>query len=262
MSVSTDHARKATISWDAWCHKMRDQATFNYKQTEWYRAGLALEQEAKEPPPLPAMHPPGARCVYFSEVTDDAIVQMGTMGAGYTALFSADLNLSVEDKPYHVSDVQLDHLRERGVVVASWCDCAETPYSAAWTMAKERHLAFAGGQAENNDQYLRATLGGATHLIGNPANLTGDVLQDAIRRSYAGTLAFIGEVIQPDSTYSAQGVNITSACFYIDRDKAQGGYIPLLAYAAMGSLRNGCSLYTGGRAARQDWDTYHGWTHP
>jgi hypothetical protein len=258
---SADHARKASISWDKWCRKMiaGDYPGQSYKRTEWYQAGLSLEAEVRTVPLEPIRH--GNRCVYFSTVTDRAISFMSRLGPLYTALFSADLNESGPDGRYHVTDAQLAQLRGAGVTVASWCDCDATPYSAAVLMAHERGLAFAGGQAESDGQYLRATQGGARHLIGEPSDLSGDVLKDAIRRSYDGSLAFIGEVMHPDPTYSAQGVNITSACLYVDRDAAQGGYIPLDRYGGMPpSLRNGCSIFAGGRMTDADWQTYRAWT--
>jgi hypothetical protein len=214
------------------------------------------------PTPPPPQHPPGARCVYFSEVADHAIDRMAALGVGYTALFSADLNLSGPGGKFYVTDQQLGVLKRAGVIVASWCDCSATPYTAAQRMKQERGLVYAGGQAESEDQYVQATSLGATQIIGNPGDL-GNSLRDAIDRSYDGTLAFIGEVMRPDPSYSAQGVNITSACFYIDRDAAQGGYLPLDAYAGMpASLRAGCSIYTGGRMQDHDWDTYAAWTKP
>lgn len=216
------------------------------------------------PPPVPnpPQHPPGARCVYFSNVTQPSISRLCQLGRGYTALFSADLNESVPGGAYYVSGTQIAMLKDAGVIVGSWCDCSATPYTAAQRMADQRNLAFAGGQAEDEGQYLEAIGGGARHIIGNPANL-GNSLRDAIALSNKGAIAFIGEVMAPDPSYSAQGVNITSACFYIDRDANVGGYIPLAAYENMpAGLRAGCSIYTGGRMTSDDWDTYAAWTKP
>lgn len=219
---------------------------------------------ATDPPHQPS-RPPGARCVYFSTVTDLAVTRLCELGAGYTALFSADLNESGPGGDYYVADTQLTMLKAAGVICASWCDCSATPYGTAKLMAATRGLAFAGGQGEDPDQYLQATEGGATHVIGEPSVLkqNEDVFKNAVARSWNGSLAFIGEVMRPDPTYSAQGVNITSACFYVDRDAKEGGYIPLAAYSVMPpSLRNGCSIYTGGKMTSEDWDTYAAWTKP
>ncbi len=220
---------------------------------------------AVPPAPNPPQHPLGSRCVYFSNVTDEAITLLAALGKPYTALFSADLNQSGPGGDYYVTDGQLNRLRNQGVVVASWCDCSATPYTAAQQMARERGLAYAGGQAEDPAQYQQAVGLGAKQIIGEPSVLKQDpdVLADAILRSNNGTLAFIGEVMHPDPTYSAQGVNITSACFYVDRDAKDGGYIPLAAYEVMPfPLRNGCSIYTGGRMTPDDWATFAAWTHP
>ena len=253
---SIDEARAAQISWDEWCLRV-SKGGYRYTTTHWYRAGRALEQEAKAPPPPPPTSGAGKRCVYFSNVTDEACAAFAALGPGYTALLTADPNPA-----YHCSNAQLATLKSGGGKVASWCDCSSTPYSAAVAMAQSRGLAFAGGQAEDEDQYLQAIDQGCTHIIGNPANL-GNSLHDAIDRAGEGSLAFIGEVLSPDPTYSAQGVNISSACLYIDRDAAQGGYIPLSAYSAMpANLRQGASLYTGGRATPADWSTYAAWTKP
>lgn len=220
-------------------------------------------QHPHEPPPARVPAAFGSRCVYFSTVDQDSINRMAELGPGYTALFSADLNLSQPGRDYYVTGEQLQQLRAAGVTVASWCDCSETPYSYALQMKLERGLMFAGGQAESPEQYRQATRGGCHHIVGEPSNLKADqeVFEDAIRRSNDGTLAFIGEVMHPDPTYSAQGVNITSACFYVDRDAKEGGYLPLAAYAAMPkSLRDACSVYTGGRMTGGDYMTYQHWT--
>ncbi len=265
MASSLELAKQTTISWDEFLHRVRTgrYSDADLKRTKWYQAGHALELEAKAPPPPPA-HPPGNRCIYFSEVTDHAINVVAALGPGYTALFSADLNLSRPGFKFYVTNDQLGLLRRAGVGLASWCDCSATPYSAAVGMKDNRSLDFAGGQAENPEQYLHATQGGARHVVGEPAVLAQDpdVLKDAIRRSYDGSLAFIGEVMHPQPNYSAQGVNITSACLFVDRDAAQGGYLPLDAYGGMdASLRKGCSLFAGGRMQDNDWTTYSAWTN-
>jgi hypothetical protein len=256
MADSADHARRATISFDEWCRRMRQLRGYEYQRTEWYKAGKALEAEAAEPPRTPAvLH--GSRCVYFSNVTDYACRRFAELGGAYTALFTADPNPA-----YRLTDDQLSLARAGGGTVAAWADCADTTFQEAQTMAERRRLAFAGGQAESDAQYLRCTQAGGVHLVGNPANLHG-ALGEAQQRSFDGTLAFIGEVLHPDPSYSAQGVNISSACFYVDRDVAQGGYIPLSAYAGMPrAMREGCSVFAAGRMQAEDWDTYAAWTHP
>lgn len=204
----------------------------------------------------------GQRCVYFSNVTDHACERFAALGPGFTALLSADRNLAVPGGSYWVSDEQLAKLRSGGGVVASWCDCDQTPYSFALALAEQRGLAFAGGQAETVAQYWNASSGRATHIIGNPAELAVDpyTLTDAIARANKGQLAFVGEVLHPDPTYSAQGIPIASACFYVEMDEAHGGYQPLSSFAVMGGLTGSCSIYTGGRMTDADWDLYAQWT--
>ena len=70
-------------------------------------------------------------------------------------------------------------------------------------------------------------------------------------------------MLHPDPTYSGQGVQLTSVCFYVDRDAAQGGYLALEHYAGMpAGLRRGCCIYTGSAMRSTDWATYAAWTRP
>ncbi len=274
---SADHARKATITFDQWCKRVDEDDTYNYVNTEWYKAGKALEAEAHyypptpKPPPVPqptppAGHPIGNRCLYFSTVDQDTVnwvATLGRFGHGlYTALFSADLNLGVPGGPYWADDATVRMLNAAGVTVASWSDCSATPYSHALALAKRPGFAFAGGQAEDQPQYLQAINSGANHIVGNPNNL-GTSLSDAINRTAKGEIAFIGEVLHPDPGYSAQGVSISSGCMYVDMDEAQGGYQPLASFDVMPTgLKAGALIYTATRMSAADRTLYEQWTKP
>lgn len=224
------------------------------------------------PPPHPIVmsHPVGNRCLYFSTVDPGTINWVAELGQRHghglwTALFSADRNLGVPDGPYWVSDSAVNYLTSSGITVASWSDCdveKGTPYSAAVQLAKRPGFSYAGGQAEDRGQYLNAISGGARHIVGNPNNL-GASLSDAINRTLSGELAFIGEVLHPDPSYSAQGVNISSGCMYVDMDEEHGGYQPLASFEVMpAGLKKGASIYTAGRMTAEDRALYEKWTRP
>lgn len=269
MSASIDHARNTTISADEFLNRVRHgfrDADYAYEKTEWFKALKALEREAKTvPAPVP---PPthvrrAVRTVYFSAVTDFACQRFADLGSGYTALLSADLNLAVPGGKYWATDDQLRVLRSGGSLVGSWCDCSATPYHYAEKLYQDRRLDLATGQFESDAEYDELVANGVTFAIGNPANLTASRLEHAVRLSERGLLDAIGEVMNPDPTYSAQGVDIDSHCFYVDRDDNQGGYQPLAAFSTMPEpTRRACSIYTGGRMTAADWDLYAEWTRP
>ena len=129
-------------------------------------------------------------------------------------------------------------------------------------MRDRRGLDFASAQFETVGQYDALIIGSLLPLgIGNPSELNDARLADAIRRTNAGTIALIGEVLHPDPSYSARGIPISSACFYVDMDEAQGGYRPLADFAVMpAGMRATCSVYAGGALTDADWDVYQAWT--
>lgn len=204
----------------------------------------------------------GQRCVYFSTVTDYAAAKFAELGPAYTALLSADLNESGLGGAYYATDEQVKTLGSRGGRVEAWCDGDQTPIEHALEFARTRGLAGVSAQFESDEQY-GLLVGSKVGLgIGNPSALTR-TLADAIARVDRGELVLIGEVMIPKPDYSARGINIASACFYVDRDEAQGGYQPLERFAVMpAGMRHTCSVYTGGRMSEADWRLYAEWTRP
>ncbi len=277
---------KATWPPEKWCEAIQEgyppgheydwMVTHNYKaqQAMWNAAHpnpgpVPPPQPAPPPNPEPAPpagHPIGNRCLYFSTVDQDTVnwvATLGRFGHGlYTALFSADLNLGVPGGPYWATDAQVRMLNAAGIIVASWSDCSATPYSHALALAKRPGFQFAGGQAEDQAQYLQAIGSGANHIVGNPNNL-GASLSDAINRTALGEIAFIGEILHPDPAYSAQGVSISSGCMYVDMDEEHGGYQPLTNFEVMpAGLKAGASIYTPGKMRAGDRVVYEQWTKP
>jgi hypothetical protein len=270
VTAAEDFAAKTTIPWDEWVRRVQSGGYTDAQlhRTYWFRAGAALEAQVRPPkPPAPVPSSLGQRCVYMSSVTEEAIDAFLRMCAGtphgwYTIIFSADLNESKPGKAYYVTDGQIAWCK-KVALVGSWCDSSETPTAHAVLMAHTRGLDFASGQCENGAQFDDAIRMDVPLLIGNPSELADEgKLDDAIREQKAGR-AFIGEVLSPDPTYSAQGLDIASACYYIDRDANRGGYCPLSAYAGHpAGQRRSCSVYTGGRMLPADWELYKAWTKP
>lgn len=270
---------KATWPPSKWATKIETDPDYNWAGTHNFKAQQAMwnavhpaPNPAPTPtpppePPTPPGHPVGNRCLYFSTVDDDTVQWVASLGrrfgAGlYTALFSADLNLAVPGKSYWITDAQVSLLTSSGITVASWSDCSATPYSHAVTLAKRPGFAYAGGQAEDEAQYLQAIRGGANHIIGNPNNL-GASLSDAINRTSRGEIAFIGEILHPDPGYSAQGVNVSSGAMYVDMDEEHGGYQPLASFEVMpAGWKPGASIYTPGVMRAADRALYEQWTKP
>ena len=269
MTSSADFAKKATVSFDQWCAYMNLRGTaYDYRNTYWYKAGKALEEETHPPkPPAPTPSALGQRCVYMSTVTDEAINHFTTLCQGtphgwYTILFSADLNEALPGHVYYVTEAQLIACAKYART-ASWCDSSATPTSHAVQLAHTRNMDFASGQFEDDAQYAEMSASGVPLAIGNPNNLSAANLATAKTRQQAGLTAFIGECLEPNPAYSAQGLNIASVCFYVDRDEDKGGYLPLSAYAGHpAGQRRSCSVYTGGAMRPEDWALYREWTKP
>lgn len=214
-------------------------------------------------PILPAPHTLGQRCVYFSQVTDDACRHFAGLGPGFTALLSADRNEAwAPGSAYFATDEQIGLLRAGGGKVASWCDGDQTPIGYAVRLKGERSLDFASGQFETPEQYRLMRAAGVPLGIGNPSALKDTPeLAQAIEAVDAGHVALIGEVMSPNPGYSALGINVASVCFYVDRDANIGGYQPLDRFAVHpAGQRASCSVYTGGRMTSADWATYSAWT--
>lgn len=216
------------------------------------------------PTPIPpAPHTLGQRCVYFSQVTDDACRHFAGLGPGHTALLSADRNEAwAPGRAYYATDEQILLLRAGGGKVASWCDGDQTPIGYAVRLKVERGLDFASAQFETVEQWRLLRAGGLPLGIGNPAALDGSPeLGQAIEAVDAGRIALIGEVMSPNPGYSALGINVASVCFYVDRDANIGGYQPLSDFAVHpAGQRASCSVYTGGRMSSADWSVYASWT--
>lgn len=203
---------------------------------------------------------PGIRAVFFSAVTTEACEQFAKLGPGYWAFFTADPNPA-----YAVTDEQIRIAKSGNGLTGAWCDCATTFMDAAEKMRAERGLYGTCGQFEDDaqwDEWMEQINPESHFAIGNPSALNPANLAEAIDISTPPDESFlIGEVMYPDPSYSAMGVNIASACFYIDRDEAQGGYLPLKAYEVMpAAMRRTCSVYTGGAMTAEDWATYRAWT--
>jgi len=272
LQAALAHVRRAQLSPDAFLRRV-SRGDYLYTNAPWYRAMQELQAaenagQAPVPPPPGAGEPVprgvGTRCVFFSDVSTFACERFAALGPAYTALLSADLNESGPGGAYYVSDAQLATLRSGGGAVWAWCDGTATPISHARQFASDRKLAGVCSQFETQAEWAATRAAGTVLAIGNPAEFVGTPQLDAMRAAAVGnTLAFIGECLSPDPGYSAQGVNVRSVCFYVDRDAAHGGYCPLAGYAAQPpEQRRVCSVYTGGKMTSADWALYAQWTKP
>jgi hypothetical protein len=243
---------------EEWAIRMR-QPGYRWRNSPRGKALILLEQLKKS---APAPAPPansglGQRVVYFSNVTDYACQRFSELGPGYTARVTADPN-----PDYAITDAQIAKLKSKGGRVESWCDCHTTFLPAAKAMAQSRGLDGYSGEYESNAAWDHL-YENVVDAIGNPNALSAAHLNEAIQVSASGAMRLIGEVMNPDPGYSAQGVNISSACYYVDRDDAQGGDLPLSAYSVMpAGQRATCSVYAAGVMTPADWDTFANWTRP
>lgn len=226
------------------------------------RAQTALSVEVLRHNPVVPTPPPTSpylqsqRVVFMAEVTNEAIA--GALASNMTWKFAV-----TADPGYWSTNVKrlIDGLKEQGRPPSPWCDCrpasgtpAGTPFPVAKNMQEAYGLSTPIGQAESVQEYLHAIRYGAKIIIGNPAQLATDsaILKDAIERCNEHELEFIGEVLHPDGGYSAQGIPISSGCFYNGLDG--GVYQPTSAFEAVmpGYMPTRCH-YHGAMMRPADW---------
>lgn len=263
-----DHMAQATWPPEKWARTIETGYRghrYDYAHTANFLAQQAL-WDAVHAPTGATAGPPwyGRRVAFLTAVTDTVIDHLCALASlGVVAAFSADRNEAwAPGGAYYATDAQIHACKTAGVKTMSWADGSATPLSYAARLRSERGLDGACGQFETLAEYDALIAAGFAVGVGNPAELTSDQarLKDAIARSSDGRTAFIGEVMQPDPGYSAQGVAITSACFYVDRDAAQGGPLPLSAYAGMPvGLRQTCSLYGPHKLDAAGWEMWREW---
>lgn len=210
---------------------------------------------ATEPDPL---REAAQRIVFFAEVDDDAITGFLSTPPDVKAAVTADWAYRS-----YMLDRLIAEAKEQERVIHPWCDCRlpdgdppGTPFSEAQRMQADYELAEPIGQAESVAEYKHAIFAGTRIVIGNPRQLKEEnplILRDAIGRVNRGTLAFIGEVLEPNGNYSAEGIDIASMCFYTGLDEDR--YQPLASFFAVmpaWSLET-CCVYHGRACRPADW---------
>jgi hypothetical protein len=197
-------------------------------------AKLEIRRHVDLPAPPPHVFLPSQRVIFFANYTDEAVAGALASNSSWTFAITADPAYNDDENERTLRDRLIDGLRHQGRPPRPWCDCEGTPFAVAKRMAVDLSLPAPIGQCEKGIQYWDAIHGGAKIVIGEFAQLKASdptALADAIAKSQSGEVQFIGEVLHPDATYSAQGVSITSACFYLGLDDSQ--YQPRSAFDVM-----------------------------
>lgn len=169
------HALKTSWNWDKYLARIRNDPSYQYENTEWYKAGADLESAkhagGQTPPPNPSDGVSDAQArIFLAQSPLDALaapawmVPVCTADQGYRYWY---------DKP------TIDRLRSHFGRVEAWCDCRNpTPFSAVEQMIGELGLDGPGwGQCENSEEFQHGYDSGARRFVGQLSGLTEDQRQ-------------------------------------------------------------------------------------
>jgi hypothetical protein len=195
---AVDHAKKTTISWDEFLRRIKVNSSYNYRNTEWYKAGLSLEGiKHLEKPPVPKP-PQGAELrVKAQKLIFCAQNPLTCMGAssGHIPCLTADeggygsfYNPSV-----------ISQLRSKFPVIAAWGVQTQIGAQQIRDFAAKYGLDYCIFQGETDEEYRTAIEAGAQVIVGNPNAWSQASRDDATRRINDGQLALSFE------TYTNEG---------------------------------------------------------
>lgn len=168
--TSADYAKAATISFDAWCHKMLTGKYVGevHKRTAWYKAGKALEVETHAPaPPPPDALAPYRSILFMGQSPGDALAAP----AYYRVAFTADPAYDG-----YASRAVADRMRDRGMGIYVWYVPTEVSKARADEVAARLGAPVILGQCETTEQYDASVAHGRRAMVGNLSALRADQL--------------------------------------------------------------------------------------
>ena len=201
-------------------------------QAVWNRVQIAaqtaktieIRQHVGVPPTPGPVFDDAQRIIFFANYTEYAVENALKSNPTWEFAITADPAYNDDPEERTLRDKLIAGLRSQSRAPRPWCDCRPlgegTPYKTALAMSENLHLPPPIGQAETVAEYKHAVANGAHIIIGNPSQLATEpsVLADAIAKASAHEISFIGEVLHPDAGYSALGIPIRSACYYVGLD--------------------------------------------
>lgn len=235
------HARAASWPWEKYLAEIRKNPNYQYKNTEWFKAGADLEKtksasgggEGGGPTPTP---PP----------SDSSLIQRSK-----NVIFCAQDPASALASPHKysvaltadpayanwVSQSLVDQFHGQGREVFAWGVQTQIPPQSIVDMANRYGMDGSIGQGETQDEYTTAMQFGFGIIVANPNSWNDASRADANSRIAAGTLAVIGECYTNlggpwPNQYGAGGVNISSVCIGVydgSNEQPGSGWNPSVA---------------------------------
>jgi hypothetical protein len=251
------NARATRVTWDEFLERVRTQAGFDYRSTQWYAAGADLEQlksiptSPRQKRPVSGVSSAQAR-IFLAHSPLDCLaapswmVPVCTADAGYRELYTPDV---------------IAQLRAYFGTIEAWCDCRQagqgTPYSEALAMVDEFGLDGAWGQCETTAEFDAAYAAGARRMVGS---INAQVLDDTrLAKVASGEVLISIELyrnlqpgLQPDWRNANAGIGgHCIACYGSDTEGAV--YTPVTNYVELGHyIPKRDSVYGVGLTA-EDW---------
>jgi hypothetical protein len=244
------HAKKTTKSWAWYLNKIANDGTYQYENTEWYKAGADLEA-IKAIPPTPPPQPAKvlAQNLLFVTSSPDSALRVDHK---FKLLVSAD-------PAYRQWENQnwLTAAKNAGFWLGTWCDCRTTLPDVAKELASRYKMNGWCGQAELESELDIALSWNAPLIVGNANAWNSEWKALVTNKITLGETSFTQEAYTnatgtwPDQT-SAGGVPCASLCIALydaaSENPGVGRYVSVDEYKlhTPPSMWSAISCYDGG----------------
>lgn len=260
------HAKKTTKSWEWFLAEIRRNPAYNYKATEWFKAGYDLELIARPvatpAPPVPEPLPPGSNpATKIIFCAQDPRIVIGQAPTSYKIALSADKG---SHNPAWISQAIVDDLRKAGFkTIYSWCDCRPdgegTPARYAVSAMTKYGLDGWVGQGETVGEMDDAIGAGARMVVGNLSALRSD---QKARISNTGPIYFLAEDywnVMPWTVPNWENLPVTASTVGIydatNENPPHSRRLPLSDYIDAGRFPPGSGIYYAEGMLPSDWAT-------
>lgn len=256
-----NHALLTTWSWDKYLAEIRKNPNYNYKATEWYKAGADLEAAKHASPPKPpasTLADAQAR-IFLAGSPEEAMQAPAFMVPVLSADFGnyrSDEQPRTDEEVYAFLHQVVAQFRTHFAFIETWADSRNpTNYSAAVDVSNALGLDGAWGQCETRGEFDNAENEGARRMVGQLADLTSE--QKKLIGGNGIHLAF--ELYRnkmpwqtPDYEDCADGVG--GNCIGVYASSTEGAvYTPVSDYRSLGYYEPGRDSVYGVGLLPEDW---------
>lgn len=232
------HARATNWTWEKYLNEIRKNPNYNYKSTEWFKAGADLEKSKTAAGTGPGPTPPPTDSSLVS-MSKNVIFCAQDPAAALNSPMKFNVALTADPAYSHwVSQSLVDQFKAQERLVFAWGVQTQLPGGGGDITAMRDKYGMDGaiGQGETQEEYTTAMQFGFGIIVANPNSWNEASRADANNRITAGKLAVIGECYTNlggpwPNQYGAAGVNISSVCIgvYDGSHETSGGWNPSVA---------------------------------